>query len=275
MISLVGSATGIIATWAALYISLTGLGLATHHWSTGSRPRGIGDSAWVGYACVLLALQLWHLFLPLGAIATVLVVGGGGAAALAYRDAWTGKMWTPGWGARLVAGIVIAWIAVRALGEMTLFDSGMYHVPFVNWAKAYPIVPGLANLHGRLGFNPASLLFAAMVDVGPWVNGSQHVVNGFLVALYALQALRNAATLRPDSPASPRALFELAMLPGVLVAAMRQDVRSLSTDLPAFVLLTVAGGMLLVFIATAACGACLGALPLRRVPATDLLRGGE
>ena len=39
--------------------------------------------------------------------------------------------------------------------------------------------------------------------------------------------------------------------------------------------MTVAGGMLLVFIATAACGACLGALPLRRVPATDLLRGGE
>ena len=70
------------------------------------------------------------------------------------------------------------------------------------------------------------------------------MVNGFLVALYALQALRNAATLRPDAPASPRALFELAMLPGVLVAAMRQDVRSLSTDLPAFVLLAVAGGML-------------------------------
>jgi hypothetical protein len=39
--------------------------------------------------------------------------------------------------------------------------------------------------------------------------------------------------------------------------------------------MAVAGAMLSVFLLTAACGALLGALPLQRVPTSDLLRGGE
>jgi hypothetical protein len=242
MISFGSAVGGILATWVVLYVGLAGAGLAFQHWGTRSRPRDIGDAPWIGYACALLVLQLWHLILPIAPLTSVLLIGGGWAAAIVYRDAWRGSPWTAAM--RTVAAGVVAWIALRAIGAMTLYDSGIYHVPFVRWAKAYAIVPGLGNLHGRLGFNPASLLFAAMTDVGPWVNASQHVVNGFLVAMYAVHALRRAAELRPNALARPRALFELVMLPGILVTAMRQDVRSLSTDLPAFVLLAVAGGML-------------------------------
>ncbi|MEP7346452.1 MAG: hypothetical protein ABI877_14370 [Gemmatimonadaceae bacterium] len=242
MISLGSALAGILATWGVLYVALAGIGLAAQLWGTRSRPRAVGDAPWIGYAFVLLALQLWHLALPITPLTTVLLVGGGWAAAIAYRDAWHGSTWTRT--TRVLAAGIVAWIALRAMGAVTLFDSGMYHIPFVNWAKSYAIVPGLANLHGRLGFNPASLLFAAMLDVGPWVDASQHVANGFLVAMYVVPALGRIATLRQDVPARPRALFELAMLPAILVTAMRQDVRSLSTDLPAFVLLAVAGGML-------------------------------
>jgi hypothetical protein len=37
------------------------------------------------------------------------------------------------------------------------YDTGLYHFQFVLWHNKYPIVPGLANLHGRLGFNNAIL----------------------------------------------------------------------------------------------------------------------
>ena len=32
-------------------------------------------------------------------------------------------------------------------------DSGLYYIQFMKWINQYPVVPGLANLHDRLGFN--------------------------------------------------------------------------------------------------------------------------
>lgn len=242
VLALGAALAGIVGTWAVLYVAVAGLGLAALHLTLGARPATVRDAPWVGLGTALLVLQLWHLVLPITALTTVLVIGGGWVAAVRYRRAWSPPRWTPA--AAAAATSVVAWVALRAMGEMTLFDSGMYHVPFVSWAKEYPIVPGLGNLHGRLGFNPASLLLAALCDVGPWSEGSQHIVNGFLVAAFAVPAIRGAVDLRAGSRARPRAVFDLAVLPAVLAAAMRQDIRSLSTDLPAFVLLSVAGGML-------------------------------
>lgn len=240
--TLLSTLASILATWGVLYVALTGLGLGVTRWASDSPAREVGDAPWVGYAFALLLLQVWHLLLPITALATVLIVMGGWLAAWEFRSAWRPRTWSLPFAASVV--VVAAWIAIRSMGELTLFDSGMYHVPFVNWVKAYPIVPGLGNLHGRLGFNPSSLLFAAVTDQGPWTDASQHIVNGFLVAMYAAHALARLAAITPRRPVRPRAMFELTMLPAILVTAMRQDVRSLSTDLPAFVLLAVAGGML-------------------------------
>jgi hypothetical protein len=71
----------------------------------------------------------------------------------------------------LVFVLFVLWAANRCAGPLTLYDSGMYHAPTVEWFKAYPVVPGLGNLHGRLAFNPSGLLFAAMLDRGPFASG--------------------------------------------------------------------------------------------------------
>ncbi|EMO63800.1 hypothetical protein LEP1GSC133_1179, partial [Leptospira borgpetersenii serovar Pomona str. 200901868] len=33
------------------------------------------------------------------------------------------------------------------------YDSGLYHIQSIKWIQEYSVVPGLANLHGRFGFN--------------------------------------------------------------------------------------------------------------------------
>lgn len=246
LLNLVGALGALLATWALLWATLAGIGLVAQRLATGQRPSpaDLGDGVWIGYAGTVLLLQLWHLVLPVTGWATVLLMVLGLTALFAHRDLVRQRWRVPSLPLAAAVLIVVGWIALRSLGELTLYDSGMYHIPFVEWAKAYPIVPGLGNLHGRLAFDPASLLVAAAVDHGPWANGSQHVINGFLVACLVVPAVVTAIGLRTAIPPRPRQLFELAIAPGVLAAALRQDVRSLSTDLPVFVLLAVAGGQL-------------------------------
>ncbi|MFN8583612.1 MAG: hypothetical protein U0163_21870, partial [Gemmatimonadaceae bacterium] len=95
-----------------------------------------------------------------------------------------------------------------------------------------------------------SLLFDAMLDSGPWTDGSQHIANGFLVAMVVVPAVLRLAAVRPPRPLSARLAFELTMLPAVLVVALRQDVRSLSTDLPVFVIIMIVGRMMFDLLVT-------------------------
>lgn len=41
-----------------------------------------------------------------------------------------------------------------AIGAPNNYDTGLYHLQSIKWIETYPAVPGLANLHGRFGFNP-------------------------------------------------------------------------------------------------------------------------
>lgn len=49
---------------------------------------------------------------------------------------------------------------IAAAGSPT-YDVGLYHAQSIRWIEYYPVVPGLANLHSRLGFNSALFLLAA------------------------------------------------------------------------------------------------------------------
>src|SRR3982751_2672589 len=93
-LTLAGALAGVTLTWALLYGSLLGFGLAGRRWMAGRGvPNGergahaLSDAFWLGYAIVLLALQLWHLALPVSTAATILMVGGGLAALYAQRHA--------------------------------------------------------------------------------------------------------------------------------------------------------------------------------------------
>ena len=42
------------------------------------------------------------------------------------------------------------WLANRATGSWLPYDTGYYHASTLEWFAQYPVVPGLANLHGPL-----------------------------------------------------------------------------------------------------------------------------
>ena len=45
------------------------------------------------------------------------------------------------------------------------YDSGLYHLQTINWIRSFALSPGLANLHGRFGFNSIWLILASITSV--------------------------------------------------------------------------------------------------------------
>jgi hypothetical protein len=58
--------------------------------------------------------------------------------------------------------ILIAFII--SLNSPLNCDTGLYHLQSIKWIEEYPVVPGLANLHGRFGFNPNIFTFYALTS---------------------------------------------------------------------------------------------------------------
>ncbi len=69
---------------------------------------------------------------------------------------------------------------VQAVQEPTNSDTGIYHAQTIHWIESYPAVPGLANLHERLGYNSSWLMLNAVFSFSFLGFQSFHLVSGFL-----------------------------------------------------------------------------------------------
>jgi hypothetical protein len=122
----------------------------------------------------------------------------------------------------------------------------MYHIPAINWAKSFPIVPGLGNLHGRLAFNNSNLLYAAMLDVGPWSGRSNHIMNGLFLLALAIQIVLRVSQL-PHTSGVERAqcIFDIALVtPTIMLIQNSLYISSYTTDVPTTVVLFIAASYL-------------------------------
>jgi hypothetical protein len=231
----------VLGVWMGAAATLVGIGaLLLRTWR--GRLEGWRDLSlafWLGIVGAIGILQVWHLALPVDAWALALLAGIGLAGLWTVRRDLTGVLRRANGSLTLIAVLLVVWVANRALGATALFDTGMYHQPVVAWANEYPLVPGLANLHGRLGFNASSLLLASVLDLGPLDGASLHFLNGLLFAVLATEGVAAWSTARGTPVPRAHDLFSLAILPNVLHGVVRQDVRSLSTDAAVCALLFV------------------------------------
>lgn len=139
---------------------------------------GAFASFWIGLMAVVAMLQFWNLWLPINEAAFVLCVvagttglalrrrdlaGGLHRSAALLRDDATRRPF-------LLACAVFLLVAFCVAGRSALVtivpgaDTLGYHLNIVRWATDYPTVPGVANLHLRLGFNTSYLLYAALLE---------------------------------------------------------------------------------------------------------------
>jgi hypothetical protein len=71
-------------------------------------------------------------------------------------------------------------------------DSGLYYIQFMNWINSYSVIPGLANLHDRLGFNSHWHLLNAAYNMKTLGLHATNDLNGLLFILFGLGAFQAA-----------------------------------------------------------------------------------
>ena len=91
--------------------------------------------------------------------------------------------------ALLVLAMVVIAAAASARRNVEAYDSLLYHLSTVRWLNEYPTVPGLANLHIRLGTNSAWLLFAGLLDNGPLDGRTAWFMPGLMCLLFLFYLL--------------------------------------------------------------------------------------
>lgn len=247
---IVGLAAGtltILATFLILSAAFAGIGLLVRQ-AFGCKAIDIDDgflAFWTGYGVVILILILWNFFLPVGLSALGFVLTLGGIGILLTRRALTNMFrsdqWRPTFLQALPLIVGALWVANQSMAGLRSWDGGLYHLQAVQWATTYPIVPGIANLHGPLAFNNSSLLYDAMLDSGWWKGRAFHVANGTLVFVMGLQAIVAGARLASGTRwATDTRLYRFLLLAPTVYLTIDGNLASYSTDIPATLILLVA-----------------------------------
>jgi hypothetical protein len=194
------------------------------------------SDVWVGLAVLAAYLLVWNLVLPITLWTWILPLG---------LAVWTFVRWRPGSpsfdrrAAVVLGGVAVVWavLADQALGPSKDYDFGLYHLDLITYAKHYATIPGLANLHSRLGAGDAHLLLTAFIDQHPLAGAGPHLVDGFLVSLLVLDAGLRLARPGSGAPSFSRRLAVL-VVPVVIAVVMGSPQGLLSSpnlDVAAFV----------------------------------------
>ena len=188
----------VLVTWLVAVLATLALGLAPALVAARGalNPRSLRSAIWWGLllaAVVILAANIW---LPLRS-ATAAIVFATVVVLLALIGSWLlsrrpqpalglgrhGRWWLVP--LLITIALVVVYLAVAALGPVTNYDSGLYHLGAIKYAGDFATIPGLANLYFPFGYNNSLFPLAAFLGNGPWDGDGYRLINGLLIMLMA------------------------------------------------------------------------------------------
>jgi len=192
----------VLMTWLVAIASLILVGLPVGLTRISQLSAGrLRRSMWLGLLLVTVVLLGSSLIWPLSSgsvlavmIALVLTMGAVTAVmgfrpkqfARRNRSGFAKRTWAP----LLVALILVAaFLAVAALGPVTNYDTGLYHLGAIRYVADFGTIPGLANLFNPFGYANSQFVLAAFLGNGPWAGNGYRLINGLLVLLLLLDLL--------------------------------------------------------------------------------------
>ena len=252
VVDIVPPTLAVVAAWLGLGTLVAGVGHATRRalltaTGSGGADRPKPADLWIGLAALVAYLQIWNLAAAITwkAWLVPLVAAVAGIVLAAHSSGRVGRIplrWP------VVAGVVIAilWLANRSLAAAFYYDLGLYHFDAIEYASHFAAIPGLGNLHGRLGAGNGHLLLVSFVDHGPFARIGFHIVNGLLAAMLlvdiAWRFVRRVPGARMPSFTTRVALLFLPVLLVAIVGGKGSRINNPDLDFAAFVLVAI--GML-------------------------------
>lgn len=187
------AATGIVATLGLLPSLLTN--------PQGGRWRVTRRALWWGLLVLAIAAYAINLSAPLHSLQAGLLLGALGLL-MGVPGWWLLRRRRPGAAMRppLVPVGVLAMVgitlAIAALGPVTNYDSGLYHLQAIRYAADFPTLAGLANVFFPLGYANAEFPLAAVMGLGPWGFDGFRLINGLVIVLALVDLALRAGTPR-------------------------------------------------------------------------------
>ncbi len=115
-------------------------------------------------------------------------------------------------------------------GQPTNYDTGLYHLQSIKWIEEYGVVPGLANLHSRFGFNPNVFTLYALTSFKSIFGQEIFVVNFILFSASIIYFLIEMLKALKQNGASNIFIFN-----GILFVIVLGGYTILSSPTPDFV----------------------------------------
>jgi hypothetical protein len=187
-----------LVTWAVLVTALSLVGRAP---ALLSQPRqsltSWRVSMWWGLLIMTISVLIMNLLVPLrsteAAIGLIAVMAIFAVLGL-YVSTRVKLASKPR--SRTVAGVAtrvmiavlalgMVYMAVAALGPVTNYDTGLYHIGAVKYSGDFATIPGIANLMNPIGYNNSLFPMAAALGNGPWDGVGYRLINGLLMAMMA------------------------------------------------------------------------------------------
>ena len=121
--------------------------------------------------------------------------------------------------------------AYNAITEDYCYDNALYHLLSVRWMAEYGSVFGLANLHGRLGFNSSLVALSGLFSVPFGVSIGREFVNGATTVLVAgvLSQGLNFKNWRCSNPS--RSLYAFGLMAFVVMLVLSPCLSSPQPDI--------------------------------------------
>ena len=203
----------VLTTWVVAVFAVISLGLlpACLTQREASRSVTLRSALWWGLGVAVAIILTMSLLLPLRSgsaavifIALLLLLGVPGWL-LFYRSgkAQTSSRTAPIRDRRLFAwlvlgaiGIVSAYLALKALGPVTNYDSGLYHLNAIRYAGDFATVPGLANIFNAFGYDNSAFPLSAFLGNGPWDGVGYRLFNGLILFAAAIDLVLRLAARR-------------------------------------------------------------------------------
>jgi hypothetical protein len=242
---LIFSALEILFTWGVIALTLIGIGsivLALY-----SKGNSLFDTFWMGLAVSVAVLEIWSLVFPVTFLSTLFLFCVGILGLVLNRFSlrnglsavWQGSRWVP------LIGIAFAFLlALRSCGPCEYYDTGLYGAQALRWIQTYPAIPGLANLHGRLGFNSSVFHCIAALGQGVWKELGFHLFTGFMLSALWATLLPACARVVRRAANSPADWFYTILALPTFFWTTRSRIVGTQTDEPSTIVCLVATGIL-------------------------------
>ena len=185
----------VLLCWAVAAVAIMSLGLLPTLAidRTGTRSGVLGSALWWGLAILAVAVSLIGVAFPLrstgaalSVLALVLLMGVPGWWLLRRRNPGTIRIAGSWWWVVGALAAAQVYLAIAALGPVTGYDTGLYHLGAIAYAGDFATMPGLANLYGPLGYATAQFPLGAVLGNSPLGSEGFRLLNGLLMGLAAL-----------------------------------------------------------------------------------------